>query len=254
MSFSVGETSRLARVSVRTLHHYDAIGLVRPTGRTAAGYRLYSASDLRRILRVLYYRELAFGLKDIAAMLSDPTVDIDEHLRRQHHLLRLRKARTEALIAAVELEMEAQKLGISLTPEEQFELFGSDAYGASLAEEAESRWGSTDPWTQSRRRSSAYSKTDWTEIHNAFEANRSSFAELLSRGEPSDGHPAMSLAEEHRRLVSEWFYECEPQLHASLGELYTSDPRFTETFDQSAPGLARYVCDAYCANARRPAD
>lgn len=83
----VGEVARLAGVTVRTLHHYDEIGLLRPTGRSAAGYRLYDRADLERLQQILCYRELGFELDKIAAILDDPDTDPVDHLRRQHEHL-----------------------------------------------------------------------------------------------------------------------------------------------------------------------
>src|SRR3954466_7810201 len=121
---NVGEVATLAGVTVRTLHHYDRIGLLSPSERTAAGYRRYTPSDLDRLHRVLVYRELGFPLEEIATLLDDPAADPVAHLRRQLALLRDRLDRMHTMVAAVEKEMEAHTMGISLTPEERFEVFG----------------------------------------------------------------------------------------------------------------------------------
>src|SRR3954463_5877303 len=163
MSWTVGELARLSGVTVRTLHHYDRIGLVRPSRRTAAGYRDYTAPDLDRLHRVLVYRELGFPLEEVASLLDDPDADPAAHLRRQHRLLRDRLERTQAMVAAVEKEMEARQMGISLTPEERFEVFGEQD-PSQYAAEAEERWGDTEAWTQSQRRTAAYTKEDWLRI------------------------------------------------------------------------------------------
>src|SRR6516225_3246039 len=111
--YKVGEVARVAGVSVRTLHHYDEIGLLVPSGRSPAGYRLYSADDLRRLQQILLYRELEFSLDEIAEMLRDEGVDTDDHLRRQHQLMRARRDRVIALLGAIEREMEARKMGMA---------------------------------------------------------------------------------------------------------------------------------------------
>ena len=136
MSHTVGELARLAGVTVRTLHHYDRIGLLTPSGRTSAGYRVYEVPDVDRLQRVLLYRGLGFGLEEIGALLDDPDVDAGEHLRRQHRLLTAQLDRTHQMVAAVEKEMEARQMGISLTPEERFEVFG-DWLPEQYADEAE---------------------------------------------------------------------------------------------------------------------
>ncbi|MGW5052610.1 MerR family transcriptional regulator [Actinokineospora sp. NPDC004072] len=126
---TVGAVAELAGVSVRTLHHYDEIGLLEPSDRSAAGYRLYSAEDLRRLQRILFYRELDFDLATIAAMLADATDE--DQLRHQRDLLTERMARHEAMVAAIDKELNARKLGITLTPRERLEVLDDVAPGLS---------------------------------------------------------------------------------------------------------------------------
>ena len=245
---TVGEVARFSHTSVRTLHHYDAIGLVVPSGRSAAGYRLYSAEDLERLRQVLSYRALGFSLEEIAEILADPDAGADDHLRRQHRLLRDRQHRTQALLSAVEKEMEARQMGIALTPAEQFEIFGTDSFAGTYAEEAEQRWDETDQWAQSHRRTAAYTKEDWIAIKSEADANLAGFADALASGESTAGPVAATLSEAHRSHISRWFYDCSTEMHRGLAELYVSDPRFCSTFEDVAPGLAQYVRDAICAN------
>ena len=246
----MGEVARLSHVSVRTLHHYAAIGLLAPSARSPAGYRLYSGTDLRRLHQILFYRELGFALEEIADILADPAAGTDDHLRRQHRLLRERRARDAALLGAIEREMEARKMGIALTPEEQFEIFGTDKF-AQYAEEAEQRWGDTEAWKQSQRRSAAYTKEDWITIKAQADANIAGFAEAMRAGEPATGTVAMDLAEEHRQHISRWFYDCGYDQHRGLAEMYISDPRYTAPYDEIEPGFSQYVHDAILANADR---
>jgi DNA-binding transcriptional MerR regulator len=199
--YTVGEVGRLSHVSVRTLHHYDEIGLLVPTGRSPAGYRMYSADDLRRLQQILLYRELEFGLDEIAEMLADADADTDDHLRRQHRLMRARRDRVIALLGAIEREMEARKMGMALTPEEQFEIFGTDNMDEVTAE-AEERWGDTDAWRESRRRTAAYTKQDWITIKAEADANIAGFASAIRAGEPPTGIMAMDLAEQHREHLT----------------------------------------------------
>ncbi len=248
--YRIGEIARLSHVSIRTLRHYDDVGLLTPAGRSRAGYRLYSGSELRRLQQILFYRELDFGLDEIADMLADPDAGTDDHLRRQHRLLRQRQAHDQALLGAIEKEMEARKMGISLTPEEQFEIFGTDRLDA-YAEEAERRWGDTDAWQESQRRSAAYTKDDWITIKAAADANIAAFAAAIGAGEPATGVVAMELAEEHRQHLIRWFYDCGYPMHRGLAEMYVSDPRYLAGYDEIAPGFSQYVHDAIVANADR---
>ena len=250
MSWTVGELARLAGVTVRTLHHYDRIGLVRPSERTAAGYRSYDERDLDRLHQVLVYRELGFPLEEVATLLDDPDADPLAHLRRQHRLLQDRLERTQLMVAAVEKEMEARQMAIPLTPEERFEVFG-DQDPAQYDAEVEERWGDTDAYAQSRRRTAGYTKDDWLRIKDEAADVERRFAGLLRDGVPADSEPATALAEEHRQHITRWFYDCPLQMHAGLGQMYVEDARFAAHYDDIAPGLAQYVSAAVRANAAR---
>ena len=247
---NVGEVAALAGVTVRTLHHYDRIGLLSPSGRTAAGYRRYSAADLDRLHQVLLYRELGFPLEEVATLLDDPSADPAEHLRRQHRLLQDRLERTRAMVAAVEKEMEAMDMGISLTPEERFELFG-DWLPEEYEQEAEQRWGDTDAWAQSQARTRAYTKDDWVRVKAEGEDVEARMAAALRAGVAPDSPQAMDLAEEARQQISRNFYDCSPEMHAGIGRMYVEDERFTAHYEQRAPGLAQWVSTAVQANAAR---
>lgn len=251
MDYSIGEVAALAHVSVRTLHHYDDIGLLKPTGRTSGGHRRYGADDLGRLRQILIYRELDFGLDGIAAMLADPGKGTDAHLRRQHRMLRDRIDRARDLLAAVQKEMEARQMGISLTPGEQFEIFRTDQVGGEWADEARDRWGDTDTYREAQQRTTSYTKDDWERLKNESDASLRAFRDAMQAGQPAGGQAARELAESHRLFLNRWFYDCDHDMHRGLAEMYVADARFTKTFDALAPGLARYVHDAILANAEQ---
>jgi DNA-binding transcriptional MerR regulator len=250
MSHTVGELAAMAGVTVRTLHHYDRIGLLTPSGRTPAGYRVYDLHDVDRLRQVLLYRGLGFGLEEIGALLDDPDVDAGEHLRRQHRLLLEQRDRTDQMVQAVEKEMEARTMGMAMTPEEKLEVFG-DWLPEEYADEAEQRWGETEAWAQSQSRTSGYTKQDWLDVKAESDDVERRFAAAMAEGAPADGERAMDLAEEHRQHISRRFYDCSPEMHAGLGEMYVADERFTAYYEAIAPGLARYVGAACVANAAR---
>ncbi len=156
---TVGQTASVVGVSVRTLHHWDAIGLVRPSGRTAADYRLYGSADVARIHRVLVYRELGLALGDIAALLDDPGADEVAHLRRQRHALQTRISRLQEMVSAVDQIVKEREMGKNPSSQERAELFGSE-----WAAEAEERWGETDAWKQSQERQATMTKADQERI------------------------------------------------------------------------------------------
>jgi DNA-binding transcriptional MerR regulator len=246
----VGQVAGFAGVTVRTLHHYDDIGLLVPSERSHAGHRRYSDADLDRLQQILFYRELGFPLEEVAALLDDPDVDPREHLRRQHELLTARIEKLQKMAEAVEHAMEARKMGINLTPEEKFEVFG-DFDPDQYEDEVHERWGNTDAYRQSQRRAASYTKEDWLRIQREAEEINGRFVALMEAGEPADSEAAMDAAEEHRAWISRNHYDCGHEMHTCLGEMYVADERFTRNIDQAKPGLAAYLKDAILANAAR---
>ncbi|QES49433.1 MerR family transcriptional regulator [Streptomyces venezuelae] len=252
MGYSVGQVAGFAGVTVRTLHHYDGIGLLSPSGRSPAGHRRYEDADLDRLQRILFYRELGFPLDEVAVLLDDPDSDPQAHLRRQHALLSDRIARLQQMAKAVEHAMEAGKMGINLTPEERFEVFGEHD-PEEYAAEAEERWGGTEAYAESRRRTAAYTKEDWQRMQDQSADWGARYTALMEAGEPADGERAMDLAEEHRQQIRTWFYDCTYEIHCCLGEMYVADERFKAHYDAMRPGLAEHLRDAILANAVRNA-
>jgi DNA-binding transcriptional MerR regulator len=247
--YTVGRVAEIAGVTVRTLHHYDEIGLVTASGRTAAGYRVYEPADIERLHQVLTYRALGFGLDEIAALIDNPAVDAAGHLRRQRGLLIERGDRIAAMVAAIDKELEARAMGMQLTPEEQLEVFGTDKVGGEWADEAQSRWGETDAFRESQRRAASYSKDDWARLKEESDAGLRDFAAAMASGVAPGSDAGMALAEAHRVFLSRWFYDCGYEMHRNLAEMYVADARFAATFDTVAPGLAAYVREAIVANA-----
>ncbi|WP_030177336.1 MerR family transcriptional regulator [Streptomyces sp. NRRL S-813] len=250
MSYTVGQVAGFAGVTVRTLHHYDDVGLLVPGERSHAGHRRYSDADLDRLQQILFYRELGFPLEEVAALLDDPAADPRAHLRRQHELLTARIEKLQKMAAAVEHAMEARKMGINLTPEEKFEVFG-DHDPDQYADEVEERWGDTEAYRQSRQRTAGYTKQDWKRVTDELNAIHHRMGDLLAQGVPADSEAAMDVAEEHRLFITRSYYDCAHQMHTCLGEMYVSDPRFTATYEEIRPGLAAYMRDAIVANAAR---
>ena len=247
MNFSVGEVAKRTGVSVRSLHHYDAIGLLTPSGRTHAGYRQYDYDDLIRLQQILVYRELGLSLDDIAASLDDGG-DPLHHLREQRLRLTDSIERLRRQLAAVDKTLEARTMGIQLDPEEMFEVFG-DNDPTRHAEEAEQRWGETDAYRESRRRTSRYTKQDWLRIKAESTAIERQFVAARDAGLPATSEQARAAAEAHRLNICKYYYDCGYAMHRGLADMYVADERFAAHYDEQSPGLAAYVHDAIHANA-----
>lgn len=250
MSYSVGQVANLSGVTIRTLHHYDEIGLLSPEGRGAAGYRIYDEPDLERLQRILFYRELGFTLEEIATIVKDPHIDAVGHLERQRKLLKERIERLHAMVAAIDHEMEALEMDIKLTPEERLEVFGNFV-PEDHEQEARERWGGTDAFRESQRRVSNYTKEDWLKIKSEHEEIAAKLAALLESGAQPDSEEAMAAAEAHRQHISHWYYDCNYEIHQGLTEMYVSDDRFRANYDVLAAGLSEFIRDAARANAER---
>jgi len=251
MHYTVGELSRLCGLTVRTLHHYDEIGLLVPQGRTRAGYRQYGTEDITRLQQILYFRELGFGLGEIARVLEDPKVDRRQMLAMQRLLLTKRIRRLEAMVEAIDSAVEGNQEGTLIKMDDMKEIFG-DFDPAEYEEEAKERWGNTDAYAESKRRTSAYGKEDWRQIMAEAKEIGAALGALCEAGTDPESAESMDAAERHRRHISDHFYACPPDMHAGLGDMYTTDARFTATWEEIAPGLTEFVRAAFRANAMRP--
>ena len=244
---TVGAVAALTGVSVRTLHHYDHIGLVVPSVRTQAGYRGYTDADIERLHLVLVYRSVGMPLDEIRALLDDPNADVVEHLRRQHQLLLEQADRLQHTIKAVEELMIAHRSGIQLTAQEQVEIFGTTAFTEEYAMEAEKRWGDTDAWRQSQQRVSRLSKDDWIAIKAEGDALLEALAQAKRDGVKPGSDVTNALAARHRASI-ERFYDCGDEMHRNLVQMYLADERFTRYYDDVEPGLAQFVHDIVVAS------
>ncbi|MEW5355119.1 MULTISPECIES: MerR family transcriptional regulator [unclassified Streptomyces] len=257
MSYSVGQVSAFAGVTVRTLHHYDKAGLLSPSERSHAGYRLYSEADLVRLQQILFYRELGFPLDEIAAILADPQANAVDHLRARQKQLSEEIARLQRLAEVAQRAVEVQQTGVTLTPQERFEVFGEIAFDLSYATEAELKWADSRGQREAMARAAAHTKEDWRQLMREAGAWRAELLAAYDEGEPADGERAMDLAEEHRLHISRWFTSCPPDMHRRIADDFVADPRAFALVvppSQQRPGLAGWVCKAVHANAARRTD
>jgi DNA-binding transcriptional MerR regulator len=246
--YQVKDLSQAAGVSIRTLHHYDAIGLLVPSARTAAGYRVYTDDDALRLQQILIGRELGLALEEIRRMLDDPGHDRREALRRQRAELVQRQDRTARMLRAVEAAIAAlPQQEEEMDVKEIFDGFDPARYEA----EAEERWGKTDAYRESARRTRGYSAEDWKRYRDESETIlREAAAAREAGGKPSDSG-AMDVAERHRLLIDRWFYPCSPSMHAALADMYEADARFAASIDGHGAGLTPFLAAAIRANAQR---
>jgi DNA-binding transcriptional MerR regulator len=242
MALTIGELAKLTGITVRALHHYDELGLVVPSQRSAAGYRLYGDGDVLRLQEVLMFRELGLPLAEIAKVLADPEHRRVDALKQHRELVAAKRGRLDVLLAAIDAALAIEE-GHTMQDEQVkslFEGFDHEAY----ADEAERQWGDSEAFKESARRSKRYGKAEWDAIRREGEAIYARFAELMREGAAASDARVRGIVEAHRAHIDRWFYPCSPKMQRGLAELYVGDPRFTANIDKLAPGLAQYIHDA----------
>ncbi len=238
---TVHEVSERTGVSVRALHHYDSIGLLKPAALSEAGYRLYDPASLERLQLILLFRELEFPLKDIGRILDSPSFDRNRALDQQIELLKLRREHLDNLIT---LANGLRMRGMSHMDFEPFDTKKIDEYTA----EARRSWGSTPAWEEYERKRKGRSPADEKALGEGLMALIAEFHPLPE--EPADGERAQALVERLRDYITRHYYACTPQILRSLGALYAGEGRFAENIDAAGgPGTAAFAAraiEAWC--------
>ena len=234
----INEFAKLASVSVRTLHYYDEIGLLKPAFVDEQnGYRFYDEISLERMQEILFYRELDFELKSIAEILSSPDYDKQKALAEQRKLLILKKERLERIIAALD-SAEKGKITMSAFDNSDYET-ARKQYEA----EAKQRWGETDAYKEYEQKSINQS------VNDGLMAVLAKFATCMKGGYTTASAEAQALVKDLQNYISENFYTCTNEILAGLGQMYVADERFKNNIDKHTPGTAAFVSEAiatYC--------
>ena len=212
-------------VSVRTLHYYDEIGLLKPSEVDVQnGYRFYDERSLERMQEILFYRELDFSLKTIAQILSSPDYDKQQALTRQRKLLLAKKERLERLIDALDSMEKGEGF---MKPNNEYEDLKN-----KYAEEVRQRWGS-----------------DFSQAASLLDAVFEEFAELDRSGISPDDEAAKIQVERLQQCITDNFYTCKNEILAGLGQMYAADVRFKNNIDKHGEGTAEFVSQcikSYC--------
>jgi len=241
---TVGTAAELLRVTVRTLHHWDEIGLVSPSARTPAGYRLYTGEDLERLQRVMAYRHTGLGLEAIREVLDDPAAETARTLRDQRSQIADRIDELQQLDRRLASMVEAHDRGVLLTDDEQVETFGPD-WDPERSRQAGAVWGGTPQWAQFAERSASRTKDQWRVLSNAMSDLQQRLGDALARGVTPGSDEANQLVERHREVFSH-FFPLSREMQVCLGRMFESDPGFAAHYDSIRPGLAswfRHIID-----------
>ena len=246
MKMYIKEFAKLTGVSVRTLHYYDEIGLLKPSAVDEQnGYRFYDERSLERMQEILFYRELDFPLKSISEILASPNYDKQKALTEQRRLLTLKKERLERLISALDSAVKGENtMNMNVFDNSEFE-----AEREKYAREAKEKWGSTAAYKESTEKTAGYSKEKWGEINSGTDSLISVFAECVKNGAQPTDDVAQKLVKKWQDFITENYYTCTNEILSGLGEMYTADERFKENIDRHGEGTAEFMSAAikvYC--------
>lgn len=244
MKLTVSEVAKQMGVSVRTLHYYDEIGLLNPAGTTAAGYRYYGSAELARLQQILFYRELAFPLKEIAHILSRPDYDSRQALRQHRELLLLQRRHIDSLLRLVDETLGGIEMHPMKTTAESL-----SAVKKAYAEEARQRWGNTDAYRKSEEKRRGRTAEEESRVSAEADAIFAAFAKAAKAGVSPDTPAAQELAARWQAHITQYEYPCTKEILVCLADMYTGDERFRQMLDRYGKGTADFMAaalHAYC--------
>ncbi|NUT46514.1 MAG: MerR family transcriptional regulator [Saccharothrix sp.] len=245
---TVGQVSARLGVTVRALHHWDEIGLARPSLRTAAGYRLYTADDLERLHRIVVYREIGLSLDRIRTVLDDSTADVPGALRAQRAQVAERIDRLQRLDAGLGRMIDAHERGLLLTAEQQAAIFGP-GWDPDWPAQARLRYGDTEQWRQYAERAASRGPREWQAVADSITDLDRALGDAMDAGVAPGSPEANRLVERHREVFASNF-PLTRRMQVCLARTFEADPGFAAHYDGVRPGLAAWFRRIVDASAR----
>ena len=252
MKFTINKIARLAGITLKTLRHYEKVGILVPKARSDAGYRLYSEEDVERLQQILFFRELDFSLVQIKDIMNNPSFERKKALEMQIQYLEERSMRYTRLSQLARKTLMGLEGELKMRKEEMFEGFDYDKMiddQKKYESEVKERWGESDAYRISKRRTDAYTKEDWLKIQEESSDNLEELILCFKEGEDTKGDRMMNVCNTFRSHITKFFYPCSLEMYSNLGNMYIADERFTMFYDKHAEGLASYYNEAiqyYC--------
>ena len=241
MKMQIKDFAEFTGVSVRTLHYYDEIGLLKPAyADEHNGYRFYDEDSLLRMQEILFYRELDFPLKSIIEILSSPDYNKEKALAEQKKLLILKKERLEKLISAIDGASEGRNI-MKAFDNSEFEKY---------KDEVKEKWGKTQAYSEYTEKSKSYTKDSYSSMAEAMDAILSEFAAAMKSGYCADSAETQGLVGKLQSHITENYYTCTKEILTGLGQMYVFDERFRRNIDKHSEGTAEYISEAinkYCS-------
>ena len=236
MKLKIKDFSELTGVSVRTLHYYDETGLLKPSSVDEQnGYRFYDEENLSKMQEILFYRELDFPLKEISEILSSPDYDKKSAIKKQIHLLTLKKERLERMISALDKNLKGEDLSMNIFDNSEFE-----KQREMYKKEAKEKWGNTDAYRESLEKTKDYSDEKWNSITSGMDDIFAEFSECMKNSPDK----AKGLVKKLQDYITENFYNCTDEILKGLAEMYVLDERFKNSIDRHGDGTAEFVRDS----------
>ena len=239
----VSEVAKLTGVTVRTLHYYDEIGLLKPSNVTEAGYRLYSTADLQKLQQILFFRELDFPLEEIREILANPGYDREYALRSHRQLLLKKREHLDGLISLVDKSLK----GNDDMSFKEFDTTEMEKAKKEYAAEVKERWGNTNAYAQYEEKTADYDDPQWKLINGEGARILKEFGE--NRHLDPASAEAQALVKKWQDFITANFYNCTKPILGCLGEMYIGDDRFTRNIDRHGKGTALFMAlaiEAYC--------
>ncbi len=242
MPYTVNALAKLAGVSVRTLHYYDEVGLLKPSAIQKNGYRVYEERELLLLQQILFFRELDFPVDEIKRVLTAKSFDLGQALRDHRTMIELKKKRLSGLLKTIDTTLQKLERGTSMDDQdmkELYETFGEDTI-KNYADEVKQKWGNTEAYKQSMERASKMTKADYEKYKQDSDAFMKKVAATMDKGATSAEFQA--LIAEHFKSLSTW-YEPNFEMYRGLAKTYVEDPRFTKYYEKYRVGLAKVFSD-----------
>ncbi len=234
----IQEVAKLTGLTVRALHYYDKIGLLKPEEVTESGYRMYGEKELETLQQIMFFRELDFSLREIKEIIQNPSYDKAKALEKHKELLIQKRARIDGLITLVENTLKGQ----SDMSFKEFDMTEIEENKKKYAAEIKERWGNTKAYEESEKKTGGYTKERWQMIDGEMQ-------ELLK--EFSEHRHFAPESEEVQNLVKKWqdyltknFFQCTKEILSGLGIMYVEDERFTQNIDKNGEGTAELMSKA----------
>lgn len=244
MELKINEVAKLTGVTVRTLHYYDEINLLKPSQITESGYRLYDEDALSKLQQILFFKELDFSLSDITKIITDPDFNKEKALQNHKELLIKKRDRLNKLINLVDNTLK----GVDKMSFKEFDMTDIEVSKKKYANEVKERWGSSDAYAESEKKCKNYGKDQWSEINEDCNGILKAFANNMHKA--PDSEEVQALVKKWQDFISARFYNCTNEILKGLGLMYVGDERFKKNIDKNGEGTAEFISKAieiYCA-------